>query len=486
MYDPYSLIGVRSFINCCGTRTIHGGTLMLPQVREAMMAASRFFVNMDELMAGVGKRLATLTGAEWGMVAPGAAACMCHATAACVTGGDPELMFRLPDTSGMKREVVMPRESRFTYDHAIRSVGVTIVEVANLREMDAMLDREQVAMVALLGTWETDMTLESVVDMARRRDVPVLVDAASEHLQSPEPYTNRGANLVAYSGGKYLRGPQPTGLLLGDRDLVEAAWVHAAPHHTLGRAMKIGKEEVMGILAAVEYLLKERDSESEYEGWITSLETIAQHVTDVSGVEAEILASDQSDVPRLEIQWDSDRIGLTGLELREQLLCGDPRIMLDDRGATDTSIFILPFSLQSGEADIVGGHIRDALSHAPLPLKEKAREPIDVSGAWEIEIALVRKIARHRVDIEQIAGVLTGDHQTRGLINSLNGSVNGDKIVLTSQHRFEGTHLSYRFEGTVSGNEMRGEVEMGSSGQSAPGPLNQREYGTARWRAVRR
>ena len=486
MYDPYSLIGVRSFINCCGTRTIHGGTLMLPQVREAMMAASRFFVNMDELMAGVGKRLATLTGAEWGMVASGAAACLCHATAACVTGGDPELMFRLPDTSGMKREVVMPRESRFTYDHAIRSVGVTIVEVANLREMDAMLDREQVAMVALLGTWEADMTLESIVDMARRRDVPVLVDAASEHLQSPEPYTNRGANLVAYSGGKYLRGPQPTGLLLGDRDLVEAAWVHAAPHHTLGRAMKIGKEEVMGILAAVEYLLKERDSEAEYEGWITNLETIAQHVTDVSGVETEILASDQSDVPRLEIQWDSDRIGLTGLELREQLLCGDPRIMLDDRGATDTSIFILPFSLQSGEADIVGGHIRDALSHAPLPLKEKAREPIDVSGAWEIEIALVRKIAHHRVDIEQIAGVLTGDHQTRGLINSLNGSVNGDKIVLTSQHRFEGTHLSYRFEGTVSGNEMRGEVEMGSSGQSAPGPLNQREYGTARWRAVRR
>ncbi len=486
MYDPYSLIGVRSFINCCGTRTIHGGTLMLPQVREAMMAASRFFVNMDELMAGVGKRLATLTGAEWGMVAPGAAAGLCHATAACVTGGDPELMFRLPDTSGMKCEVVMPRESRFTYDHAIRSVGVTIVEVANLREMDAMLDREQVAMVALLGTWEADMTLESVVDMARRRDVPVLVDAASEHLQSPEPYTNRGANLVAYSGGKYLRGPQPTGLLLGDRDLVEAAWVHAAPHHTLGRAMKIGKEEVMGILAAVEYLLKERDSEAEYEGWITSLETIAQHVTDVSGVEAEILASDQSDVPRLEIQWDSDRIGLTGLELREQLLCGDPRIMLDDRGATDTSIFILPFSLQFGEADIVGGHIRDALSHAPLPLKEKAREPIDVSGAWEIEIALVRKIARHRVDIEQIAGVLTGDHQTRWLKNSLNGSVNGDKIVLTSQHRFEGTHLSYRFEGTVSGNEMRGEVEMGSSGQSAPGPLNQREYGIARWRAVRR
>ena len=488
MSDPYSLIGVRSFINCCGTRTIHGGTLMLPQVCAAMMAASHFFVNMDELMAGVGKRLSDLTGAEWGLVAPGAAACLCHATAACVTGGDPELMFRLPDTSGMKREVVMPRESRFTYDHAIRSVGVTIEEVDSLGEMDAMLNRKQVAMVALLGTWEAEanMTLEAVVNMARPRGVPVLIDAASEHLQSPEPYTNRGANLVAYSGGKYLRGPQPTGLLLGDRDLVEAAWVHAAPHHTLGRAMKIGKEEVMGILAAVEYLLAERDADREYRGWIADLETIAQHVTCVSGVEAEILASDRSDVPRLEIRWDGDRMGLTGLELREQLLCGDPRIMLDDRGATDTSIFILPFSLQSGESDIVGEHIRDALSHAPLPSKEKAREPIDVSGVWEIEIALARKTARHRVDIAQVAGVLTGTHQTRWLDNLLTGSVTGDEIVFTSQHRFEGTHLSYRFEGTVSGDEMRGEIEMGSSGQSAPGPLNQREYGTARWRAVRR
>ena len=194
MHDPYSQIGVRSFINCCGTRTIHGGTLMLPQVREAMMAASHFFVNMDELMAGVGERLATLTGAEWGMVAAGAAACLCHATAACVTGGDPELMFRLPDTSGMKREVVMPRESRFTYDHAIRSVGVTIVEVDNLGEMDAVLNRERVGMVALLGTWEADMTLEAIVEMAPPRGIPVLVDAASEHLQFPEQYTSRGAN----------------------------------------------------------------------------------------------------------------------------------------------------------------------------------------------------------------------------------------------------------------------------------------------------
>ncbi len=485
MPDPYTKIGVHGFINCCGTRTIHGGTLMLPQARDAMMAASRVFVNMDELMAGVGERLAALTGAAWGMVGSGAAACLCHATAACVTGGDPELMFRLPDTTAMKGEVVMPRESRFTYDHAIRSVGVTIVEVDTLGEMDAVLNREQVAMVALLGTWEGDMTLEAIVNMARPRGVPVLVDAASEHLRSPEPYTHRGANLVAYSGGKYIRGPQPTGLLLGDRDLVEAAWVHAAPHHTLGRAMKIGKEEVMGVLAAVEYLLAERDPERECTGWIADLEAIAHHVTRVPGVDAEILVPDRSAVPKLEIHWDGDRTGLTGLALREQLLSGDPRIVLDDRGATDTSVFILPFSLQPGEADIVGRCIRNALGAARLPEKKSMREPVDVSGVWDIEIAHVRQTARHRVEIEQIANTLTGTHQTRWLVNPLAGSVSGREVTFASQHRFEGSHLSYRFEGRLSDGEMRGEVEMGSSGQSAPGPLNQREYGTARWKGFR-
>ena len=206
---------------------------MVDPAREAMVAASRHFVNMDELMAGAGKRLAELTGAPWGMIAPGAAASLCHATAACITGGDPELMFHLPDTSMMKNKVVMHRDSRFTYDHAIRSVGVSVVEVGSLSEMEKALDDDQVAMVALLGTWETDseISLEEIVAIAKPRGIPVVVDAASEHLSSPEPYTKRGANLVAYSGGKYLRGPQPTGLLLGDRDLVEAAWVHAAPHH---------------------------------------------------------------------------------------------------------------------------------------------------------------------------------------------------------------------------------------------------------------
>ena len=366
--NPYGKIEVRSFINCCGTRTIHGGTLMLPEVKQAMVAASNYFVNTDELMEAVGKRLAALTGAEWGIVTSGAASSLYCATAACVAGTDPEKMLRLPNTLGLKNRVIMLKGGRFTYDHAIRMVGVEILEVETHDELSENLD-DRVAMVALLGVHEakSPLRLEDILALTRPLEIPILVDAAAERPTRPIPHLARGATMVAYSGGKYLRGPQCSGLLLGEKKWVQAAWINAAPHHTLGRAMKMGKEEIMGLLAAVEYWATERDHESESKQWQSDLSEIAEEVTRASTVTTEILwpENPNSPVPQLEVRWDSDQIGLTGLELRDRLLDGKPRIMLDDRGATGTSVFILPFSLQPGEAKLVGSRIREVLTAAP-------------------------------------------------------------------------------------------------------------------------
>ena len=485
--NPYLNIGVQPFINCCGSRTIHSGTLMLPQVKAAILAASECFVNMDELMAGVGARLAELTGAEWGMVASGAAAALCHATAACVTGGDPEKMLRLPHTEGLKNRVVMMADGRFTYDHAIRMVGVEVVETQP-DDVAEVLD-EGVAMLALLGSREAGRLdlFEKTVALARSKNIPVLVDAASEHLQHPDPYLKRGATMVAYSGGKYLRGPQPSGLLLGEKKWVETAWCCAAPHHTLGRSMKVGKEEVMGLLAAVEYWAGDRDHAAEQARWYTDLKTITDFVTQVETVTTAIAPgeSHRSPVPRLEILWDARRIGISGLALRKVLLQSDPRIMLDDRGATQGSIFILPFSLQPGEAEIVGQSIRDVLAAASKPADQNLPAPVEVSGLWQIQIDFTEAKAIHHVALDQNGEVLTGNHRTLFLEGPLSGTVSGDKIEIVSQIRFEGTHLAYRFVGVVAGDTVNGLVELGSSGQSAPGPLNQREYGTAPWRGKR-
>src|SRR5262245_28111693 len=192
--NPYLALGVRPFINCCSVRTMHGGSLMLPQVRDAVAAASRQFVNLDELMEAASARLAELTGAEWAIVTCGSAAAVALGTAACVAGNDPVKMLRLPFTDGIPNRVIMPRNQRFAYDQAIRMIGTHIVEVDDRAGLDAAL-REPVAMVCLLGTHEhqSKLRMEEIVSVVKPLGIPILVDAASEHLTNPSPWLVRGA-----------------------------------------------------------------------------------------------------------------------------------------------------------------------------------------------------------------------------------------------------------------------------------------------------
>ena len=222
------------------------------------MQASRQFVNLDELMEAAGKRLAELTGAEWGIVTCGSAAAVALASAACIAGNDPVRMLRLPFTDGWVNRVILPKNQRFAYDQAIRMVGAHIVEIDSVADLEAAL-KEPVAMVAILGTNEefSNVRLEEIVARVKPLGIPILVDAASEHLQRPSPWLVRGADMVIYSGGKFLRGPQTSGLLLGKKNLVQAAWRNASPHQAFGRPMKVSKEDVIGVLTAVEYWLEE-------------------------------------------------------------------------------------------------------------------------------------------------------------------------------------------------------------------------------------
>lgn len=495
--DIYGQIGVKSFINCCGTRTIHSGTLMWPCVRDAMVEASKHFVNMDELMDGVGARLAELTGAEAAIVTSGGAGALCVAAATAVSGGDPEKILRLPKLDGLKDRVVMLKTGRFTYDQAIRSVGVTVVEVGHREEMEEALSDERVAMVALLGSDEADgrLSLEEVAEMAAPRGIPILVDAASEHLKRPNPYLEAGATMVAYSGGKYLRGPQPTGLLLGAGGWIRAAWTNAAPHHTVGRMMKVGKEEIMGLLAAVEYWAEGRDEQAEAVQWVSDLETIAACVTEAEGVTAELIAarSEKSPTPRLEIRWEATAMPIHGLVLRQTLLDSEPRIMLDDRFSTEGSVFVLPFSLQPGEAEVVGRRIAEVLEESRGTGEQASGRGVargatglrDVSGEWVVTIAYPVAEAGHALTLVQDGCEIGGTHRAMFQESPLRGEIDGHRVRLVSEHRYEGTHLVYTFEGDVEGEEMAGRVEVGSEGQSAPGPLNRREYGSYGWRAVK-
>src|SRR5712664_2558236 len=322
--DIYQSIGVRPLINARGTFTIISGSRMLPEVRAAMDAAAQHHVHLDELMAAIGARLAELTKADWGMVSSGCAAALTQATAACVAGGNPDLHVRIPNLTGLpKDEVIIPRHSRNVYDAAVRAVGVRVVEVGTVEEHDAAFG-PRTAMVYILAGPEADkspLNTRTIAQLANQKHVPVLVDAAAEILTVPNVHLENGATLVTYSGGKCIRGPQSAGLLLGRKDLVSAAWVHSAPHHGFARSMKVGKEEAIGMLMAVEMWTR-RDHKAEWSRWLSWLDEIAKHVSTIDGVATSVTETTElsNRTPTLSIRWDPKRLGITGSALAKHLL----------------------------------------------------------------------------------------------------------------------------------------------------------------------
>ena len=476
----YSSIGVRPVINAKGTFTIISGSLSLPEVKQAMMEASKQYVHIDELMDAVGARIAEITDAESAIVTCGCAAALTHATAGCIAGGDPEKIQRLPDLTGMKNEVVAPDYSRNVYDHALRMLGVKMVTVHDLDELADRLG-PQTAMVMVLGTPADTgpFGLEPIAKIARQRGIPVLVDAAAEDLTIPNVHLERGADLVAYSGGKALRGPQSAGILIGRKDLIRAAWTNSAPHHAFGRSLKVGKEDIMGMLAAVEMWVK-RDHKAEWRAWESWLDEIASAVKRVDGVTTEVLEprglSNRS--PRLLIKWDSAKVGITGEELDRLMWDGNPRIILgggtgDWRSGGESTATIMPWQMQPGDAKVIAAAMHKALASPPGQRRQPPAAPsADAGGVWQVDIDYTLSPARHQFFLEQDGADIAGRHEGERTGGDVTGWIDGDRVSLRSRHRWEGASFGFRFDGVVRGDSMQGEVDLG-------------EYFSTQWTARR-
>jgi D-glucosaminate-6-phosphate ammonia-lyase len=484
--NPYLALGVRPFINCCSVRTMHGGSLMLPQVREVMDRASRQFVNLDELMEAAGKRISELTGAEWGIVTCGSAAAVALASAACIAGNDPIRMLRLPFTDGWVNRVILPKNQRFAYDQAIRMVGAHIVEIDSEADLEQAL-KEPVAMVAILGTNEefSKIRLEAIVKRVKPLGIPILVDAASEHIEKPSPWLKRGADMVIYSGGKFLRGPQTSGLLLGKKELVQAAWRNASPHQAFGRPMKVSKEDVIGVITALEYWMQERDIKAEQRRWYGDLQEIARHVDAVPGAKTEVIEpKGVVRVPLLRVYWEG--IALDGMGLRQRALESEPRVMLDDTSATANSINVDPFQLSPGEAAEVGKAIAAALTSArALKPAQQSAAAIDLSGEWNVLVHFLHGERTHKLRLQQKGSELSGSQQSEQFESNVSGHLAAQKVLMEFETRHEGSAIAYRFEGQVSNGKMQGEVLLGSATDHHRGPVNLSQFGKGQWQASR-
>lgn len=474
--DVYTRIGVRPFINCTATLTINGGSQTLPEVIETIEQASHYHVNLDELMEKVGDHLARLLQVEWGIVTAGTASGLMYGTAGCIAGSDPEKMQRLPNLHGLKDEVIMPRESRVVYDHAVRTLGVKIIEVNSADELRNAIS-PHTAMIEVLGNHfgGAKFDLKDVAPIAKKAGIPILVDAAADYLIVPNPYIALGADMVAYSGGKIIRGPQTAGLLVGRRDLIRAAWANAAPHHAFCRGAKVSKEEIAGMLRAVEIWRTGRDITGDFKEWESWYAEMSEQITKTPGVRTKVRPPARGGpFPTLSVSWDPDKIGLTAGEVGKMLLNGEPRIMTHAEGENH-EFLIRPVALKPGEYKVVAQRLHEVFSSAPGMAKQKpalAAPAADVSGAWDVEIAYEVGSAKHKLFLNAIGNKISGSHEGWAYQGDLRGEVDGDRVHFRSSIPAEGTHLSYTFTGSVSGDAIAGDVNLG-------------EYGKARWKAKR-
>src|SRR5687768_17435172 len=482
--DVYRAAGAKPLLNARGTFTIIGGSLMLPEVRAAMDAAARQYVHLDELAEAIGARLATLTGAEWGLVTSGCSAALTHATAACVAGGNPDLHVRIPNLAGFaKDEVIIPRHSRNVYDAAVRVVGTRVIEVNSVAELDAALGPRTAMIYVLAGTGadQSVLNLKAIAQLANPKGVPILVDAAAEILTIPNVHLQNGAALVGYSGGKCLRGPQTAGLLLGRKDLVRAAWVHSAPHHGPGRAMKVGKEEAIGMLTAVEMWVK-RDHDAEWKQWMAWLDHIGRRVTAIQGVTTTVNQPGglSNRTPSLRVWWDPQRFGFSGETIARTLLDTEPRIALTAQRRpgppVETGVGVTPYMMSAGDETIVADRLHALLSSRSLrdPVVETAAPVIDLSGRWNVRIDYAAGSSMHALHLRQRGSDIDGTHQGDFVSRDLTGTISGSDVRLRSNHGGQtGDALLFTFTGKVSGEEMSGDLDMG-------------EYLGAKWSARRK
>ncbi len=464
----YRSIGVEPIINCRGTFTILGGSVERPEVLEAMEAASGYFVQYDELAYGIGQRLGELTKTEWGVVAAGCAAAIKHFTAACVTGGNPERLIRIPNLTGMeKTEVIIPKYSRNVYDHALRNIGVKVITVETAEDMRKAIN-EQTAMIYALACNHSQpgqpFSLEEIAEMAKPQGIPILLDAAAENLTIPPVHLSQGATVVAYSGGKAICGPQCAGLLLGKKDILISTWQASSPHHGPGRDNKVGKEEMLGMLAAVEAWIT-RDHKEEWQEWLSWLDLISEHMLTIKGITTKVTQPEglSNHAPVLHVQWNPDHLNITGEEVAEEVARNKTRIAIGSRTTEDwTSIYITPNQMQPGNAEVVADRLHGILSqkHASLPDKLKAAK-VDLNGHWDIEVTFPSSKSNHKLFIEQDGNWIQGMHQTDYELLNLIGMVEGEDIKMKSNYRIPGNQLIYLFSGKIKDEKIIGSIYLG-------------------------
>ena len=374
--EIYRRLGVRPVIHGSGTTTRYGGSMLRPEVLETMREASRALVNLDELNEAAGAAVARMLGAEAAFVTAGASAGLILQAAACIAGPDPAKITRLPDTRGMRNEIVIQRAHRFAYDQAYRVAGGVLVEIGLARrtqpfELEDAITERTAAVAHLISPFTSPpgiLPLDQVIAIAHTRGVPVIVDAASmlPPRENLTKFLRLGADLVSFSGGKGIRGPQSTGILAGRRDLIRAVTLNASPNQALARAAKTSKEEVCGLVTALELFMAE-DEKAEMKRYTDACTAIVEALGEIPGLRI-VVEHDHVNrvIPHAVVYFTAEWVGPTPHAVQVALAKGEPHIYVQQgahQGGYGDEIAIDAINLQPGDEAIIATRLREELTH---------------------------------------------------------------------------------------------------------------------------
>jgi uncharacterized pyridoxal phosphate-dependent enzyme len=359
----YASLGVKPVINGVGVVTVLGGSIMPPEFIQAMEEASRFFIPLPELEKKVGARIAELLKAPAAMVTCGAASAISVGTAACLSQGDPKKLRQLPGRDGIRYEVIQQKSHRSGYEHQMELCGAKIVTVETRQELEAAIN-DRTGMMFFLNKAENhgQVKAEEFVKIGKARGIPTMNDAASDAVPMDRlwKYTAMGFDLTIFSGGKALRGPQASGLLLGRKDLIEASFPAMSPFGGIGRGMKVGKEELCGLLAAVERYLKV-DHAAEWKLLESRVSSIRSALKGVKGVQTDRhIPEIANELPHVTVEWDESAKSLTSQQVVEKLQAGDPPIHVQRPGKG--KLLISVWMMRGDEHIIVGKRLKEILA----------------------------------------------------------------------------------------------------------------------------
>ena len=367
--DIYRTLGVSPAIVASGSTTAYGGSKLRPEVLDSMEKASRTMVNMDDLNVAAGKVIAEVTGAEAGLVTSGSAGGLVLQAAAVMAGKDPANMAKLPKSDGLKNEIVMHMSHRFPYDQCYTATGATIVNIGDGRrchpwELEAAINENTAAVAYLFSGFVSRraLPLEQVVEMAHAHDVPVIVDAASylPPRANLRRFIDAGADMVQFSGGKAVRGPQGTGILAGRADLIEAAYANASPHQFIGRGMKVAKEEIIGLVEALQ-IFADEDEDAENRRFYEMCQQVVDALIETPGLEVSV-EHDEWDylTPVAVMRFTRDWRGPSRNEVDAAMATGDPPIYLHNIHNPD-ELAVDPFNLDEQELETVIRRLREVM-----------------------------------------------------------------------------------------------------------------------------